>query len=151
MALIKWDPFDEIISLQDKIERVFEDSLRAMGGIKRREEMAKPIWAPLVDIYETPDSVVVKAELPGIKPEEVDVQLSGDVLTIKGERKQEKEEKGKHFHRIERAYGSFQRSFTIGVPVKEKEIKATYKDGLLEITLPKAEEVKPKQIKIKVE
>lgn len=147
MPLMKWEPFEELVSLQDRINKIFEESFPR----SRKEGLMRGGWTPPVDIAETADALLIKAEIPGIKPEEIDIQITGDTLTIKGERKQEKEEKGKNYHRIERSYGSFHRSFSLGIPVKEKEVKATYKDGILEINIPKAEEAKPRQIKIKVE
>ena len=103
-----------------------------------------------VDIKENPETVVVRAEIPGIKGEDIKINLHENQLTIQGERKQETEEKGDRFIRVERSYGSFYRAFSVGVPVKADEIKASYKDGILEVVLPKEEKAKPKEIQIEV-
>lgn len=107
-------------------------------------------WAPVVDVAETKDEVIVRAEVPGMTKEEISVTLQDDVLTLRGEKKQEKTEKEADFHRIERSYGSFVRSFTLPTLVQTDKVKAAYKDGVLTVTLPKAEEVKPKEISISV-
>lgn len=108
-------------------------------------------WFPMVDIVETKDEVVVKAEIPGMTKEDITVALQDNVLTLRGEKKQEEEEKGKTFHRVERCHGSFSRSFTLPVAVQAGRVKATYRDGILQIMLPKAEEVKSKEIPISVD
>lgn len=143
MPIVRWDPFSDMVQLRDEIGRWFE-------GVTERERGGKKsaIWAPEVDIKETDKEVVLKADLPGMKMEDIDVSVDEDQLVIKGERKEEKEEKEKGYIRVERSYGSFYRSFNIGVPVKSDQIKATYKDGVLEINLPKAEAKKPKKIAI---
>jgi len=108
-------------------------------------------WGPVVDVVENADSVTVKAELPGIDPKDVDISVSGDTLTIKGEKKEEKEEKGKSFYRVERTYGSFCRSISLPTGVEADKAKADYKDGVLSVTLPKSEKVKAKKIPIKTD
>jgi HSP20 family protein len=108
-------------------------------------------WVPALDVKETKDNIVVTAEIPGLSPKEVEVSISGDLLTIKGEKKQEKEEKDESYHLIERRYGAFSRSIRLATDVDTKNIKATHKDGVLTITLPKSEKAKEKQIKINVE
>ena len=105
-------------------------------------------WSPAVDIYENKDSLVIKAELPGIEQDKIDVSVQGDLLTIKGERKKESEVKEENYYRLERVSGSFQRSFTLPANVDATKISAAYKGGILELKVPKAEEAKPKQIKI---
>ena len=147
MSLVRWDPFADMAKLRDQVDRLFAQSLTRTG----HEPASTRTWAPNVDIVETEHALILHAELPGMKPEEIAIQMEGDTLTIKGERKFEHEEKRKQFVRIERAYGTFQRSFTLGIPVKSQDIHAMYRNGVLEITLPKAEEVKPKQIQIQVE
>jgi HSP20 family protein len=107
-------------------------------------------FVPALDVSENDDEFVVKAELPGIDPKEVDINLTGDLLTIKGDKKDEKEEKGENFHTIERSYGSFSRSFQLPCDVQEDKIEAHYKDGVLDLRLPKAENAKRKSVKIKV-
>jgi len=108
-------------------------------------------WTPPVDIYETENEIVVTAELPGVKQEEISIELEGNALTISGERKQEPARAGENYHRVERVYGRFQRSFTLDIPVDQGKVTATYKQGILAIHLPKAEEAKPRQIKVRVE
>ena len=122
------------------------DGLFAPGVIRFTEQ-----WAPVVDISETKDDVIVKAEVPGIDKDDISVTLEDHVLTLRGEKKEEKEEKGKAFHKVERTYGSFVRSLKLPTLVQEDKVKASYKDGILNITLPKAEEVKPKEISISVD
>jgi HSP20 family protein len=116
-----------------------------------RPEWTEGVWSPSVDVSETKDNVVIKAEIPGMTKDDVKISIQDNVITLKGEKKQEKEEKDANYHRIERSYGSFCRSFTLPAAVKADKIKATYKDGILNVTLPKTEEVKPKEIPINVE
>lgn len=113
-------------------------------------ERIREEWVPWVDVSETKDSYVVKAELPGLEAKDVDVSVSGDVLTIKGEKKKEEEEKGEHHHYVERSYDSFQRSFQLPAGVKSDKIDATFEKGVLKITLPRKEEAKKKEIQVKV-
>jgi HSP20 family protein len=117
----------------------------------RNLEVLREEWLPSVDIAETKDDLIVKAEVPGMTKEDISISLSDNVLTLRGEKKKEKEEKGKTFYRTERCYGSFVRSFTLPAPVLANKVKAVYKDGVLEITLPKSEQVKAKEIPIVVE
>jgi len=114
------------------------------------EDSAFMAWTPAVDIAEHDDEYLVKVELPGVNKEDVKITIESNVLTIRGEKKQEKETKKENYHRVERNYGSFQRSFTLPSTVKSDKIDASYKDGILSISLPKAEEAKPKQIEVKV-
>ena len=146
MALIKWEPLREI-------EDMFDRYTRAMGwpSIRGQELITTGDWSPRVDISETDNEFVVKAEIPEVKKEDVKVSVDNGVLTIQGERKQEKEEKGKKFHRVERFYGSFVRSFTLPDNVDETKVKATFKDGMLNLQIPKTAETKPKAIEVKVE
>jgi len=146
MSLIRWDPFGEMNQLRSQVNTLFEQMLTRGGG----ELNTTQAWAPSVDIWETETAIVLHVEVAGIKPEDIDVSITGDTLTIKGERKAQKEEKGKQYVRIERSYGAFQRSFTLGVPIDQTGVKAQSKDGVLEVTLPKREEVKPKQVKVEV-
>ena len=106
------------------------------------------LWAPVVDVSETKDAIVLEAELPGIKKDEIDIQLNGDTLVLRGERKFEQTQRGEQFHRIERQYGAWQRSFQIEVPIDAQNVAANYENGVLTVTLPKAEAVKPRQIQI---
>lgn len=147
MNLVRWDPFSDMAHLRDQVNRLFEQSI----GVNGREPLSTRTWAPLVDIEETKDALVVHVELPSVKPEEISIQVEGSTLTIRGERKFEKEENSKQFVRIERSYGAFQRSFNLGVPIKADEVSAQFCSGVLEVTLPKADEVRPKQIPVKVD
>ncbi len=145
-SLIRWQPFDELVSLRDAMDRVFEDSF-----IRPRWGWMAPMGAAnlAIDMYETKDEVVVKAALPGIKPEEVQVSITGNTLTIKGESKEENEVNEKDYIRKERRYGSFTRSVTMPSGLKADKAEATFEDGVLTLKVPKSEEVKPKTIKIK--
>ena len=149
MALVRWRPFRDLVSIQDEMNRVFNDSF---GRVPSRfdTELSHSEWSPSVDISETKDEIVVKAEVPGMNKDDIKITLQDNVLTLKGERKQEKEEKDTNFYRMERYYGSFARSFSLPTVVQADKIKASYKDGILNITLPKTEEVKPKQIPIEI-
>lgn len=141
----RWDPFRELSALQDRINRIFNEQLS-----RGEPEQAGKAWAPVVDILESDSDLIVRAEIPGVKRDDIDVQVTSESLTIRGERKFDEESKDKYL-RVERAYGPFSRSFSIGVPVQADKVKATYRDGVLEIVVPKAEEVKPKKIEIKTE
>ncbi len=143
MDLIRWDPFRELSTMRDQMDRVMDSFFR--GGSPRGDG-----WAPDLDISETEEEILVKADLPGLEEKDLSISLSGTSLLIKGERKDEKEEKGKHFHRIERSYGSFQRSVDLPAAVDANSIRAEYSKGVLEIHLPKKPEVKPRQIPINV-
>jgi HSP20 family protein len=112
------------------------------------EEMAQGAWIPAVDIYETKESIVLNVELPGVTKEDIALEVKDSTLTIKGEKKLEKNVKEENFHRLERSYGSFTRAFTLPSTVQQDKVKAKFRDGILEIMLPKAEEAKPKQIKV---
>jgi HSP20 family protein len=155
MSLIRWNPNREIdrwpsdfFGVQREINRLFDDFFR--GGTQADESFNSSYWTPAVDISERDTEYVVKMELPGVNKDDVKINLESNILTIKGEKRQEKEEKEKNLHRVERSYGSFQRSFTLPTSVKSDKIDAVFKDGILSITLPKQEEVKPKQIEVKV-
>jgi HSP20 family protein len=145
MALVKWDPWLEI-------DDMFDRYTRAVGLPRNGDQkvVAKGDWAPRVDIAETDKEFVIKAEIPEVRKEDVKVTVDDGVLTIRGQRKQE-EENGKKFHRVERYYGSFTRSFTLPNNVDETHVKASFKDGMLKLHVQKTEEVKPKAIEVKVE
>lgn len=148
MAVIRWTPFRELSTVQDRMNKLFEDVMKA--PYRPDEGLSASAWAPAVDIYETDKEIVLKAELPEMLEKDIDIKVEDNVLSITGERRMEKEVKEENYHRIERAYGSFNRSFTLPRTVDREGIKAAYKDGVLKVTLPKKEEVKPKQIKIDV-
>ena len=144
MAISRWDPFRDLSMLQDRMNRLFEDAGR---GWRPDEPSATTTWSPAVDIYETENEIMVQAELPGVDRKDIGLNLENNVLTLKGERRFEKETQ-ENYHRIERSYGGFSRAFSIPAIVDEERIRADYKDGILKISLPKKEQVKPKQIKI---
>lgn len=146
--LVRWEPFRDLVSLREAMDRLFEESVvrPSAGWITPRgaETLA-------VDMYETDDDVVVKSAIPGIDPDDLDISITGDTLTIKGETKIEEEVEEESYICRERCYGTFSRTLTIPVQVVADEADAEFKDGILTLTLPKAEEVKPKSIKIKAE
>jgi HSP20 family protein len=142
----RWEqPFRGATTLQEQINRVFGDVVGRTG-----EESNLTAWAPAVDIYETENELVVKADLPDVNPQDLDIRVEGNILTIRGERKFATKVKEDNYLRIERAYGSFSRSFSLANSVKSEAIKAEYHDGVLTLSLPKREEAKPKQIKVNV-
>lgn len=143
-----WDPFKELEDVQNRLSRIFGRPVAGKGGGK--EEMTVAEWSPLVDISEDEKEYLVKAELPDIKKEDIKLSVHENVLSISGERKYEKEEKGKKYHRVERAYGSFLRSFTVPEDADAGRISAECKDGMLKVHLPKSEKAKPKSIEVKV-
>ncbi len=145
MKLAKWDPFREMEDMFDRYSRAIDRPRRGS-----QEVLAAGDWAPRVDIAETDTEFTIKAEIPEVKKEDVKVTVDSGVLTIRGERKQEKEEKDKKFHRVERYYGSFTRSFSLPDNVDESKIEASFKDGMLNLQIPKTEAAKPKAIEVKV-
>ena len=144
-TLTRWEPFRGATTLQDQVNRLFNDVFEGQGG-----ESSLTAWAPAVDIYETEYELVVKADLPDIKPEELDIRVENNILTIRGERKFEKQVNENNYLRVERAYGSFSRSFSLANSVNSEAIKADYQNGVLTLSIPKREEAKPKQIKVNV-
>lgn len=145
MDIVHWEPVRELVNMRRAMDRMFDDTL--VRPTRLISETLKEIEAP-IDMYQTDNDVVVKASLPGVKPDEVDISIIGDTLTIKGEHREEKEEKKKDYLYRERTYGSFSRSVLIPVSVQADKANALFEDGVLTLTLPKAEEIKPKQIKI---
>jgi len=145
MAIVRWDPFRDLNLLQDRMNRLFEDAGRTW---RTDEPAATTTWSPSVDIFETEGEIVVKAELPGMDRKDIQLNLENNILSLRGERKFTKETKDENYHRIERSYGVFSRSFSIPATVDEEKIRADYKDGVLKIFLPKKEQARPKQIKI---
>lgn len=141
----RWDPFRDLSILQDRINRLFNEQ-----ASRAEAEKGSRAWAPVVDILETDNDLVVRAEIPGVNKDDIDIEVTSESLSIRGERKCPDCDKEK-FLRIERPYGPFERSFTIGVPVQADKVKATYRDGILEVVIPKAEEVKPKKIEVQAE
>lgn len=150
MNIIRWDPYSELTSLADRVHRAFGRFGLPTTGL-RDEELSLGTWMPPVDIAEEKDRITLTAELPGFQPDQVEVQMEGGVLTLKGERKMEEEKEGRNYHRVERSYGQFVRSFTLPNNVDRDAINARFADGLLTIELPKREEAKPRQIQITAE
>nr|MBI3613210.1 Hsp20/alpha crystallin family protein [Nitrospirota bacterium] len=148
-AITRWDPFKELEDMQSRLNTMFGRAPVRKGGDKE-EALTVAEWAPLVDISEDDEEYLIKAELPEVKKEDIKLTVDEDVLTITGERKYEKEEKGKKYHRVERAYGSFMRSFTLPEDADASKVSADCKDGLLKVHLPKSEKAKPKSIEVKV-
>ena len=148
-AITRWDPFRELDELQTRLSALFGRAPGRKNGSKD-EALAVAEWAPVVDIVEDENEYLIKAELPEVKKEEVKVTVQDDVLTISGERMFEKEEKGRKYHRMERAYGSFARSFTLPEDADGEKVAAEFKDGVLKVHLPKSEQAKPKSIEVKI-
>jgi len=149
MAIVRWlDPFRDLTSIQERMNQIFEDALARSRG--RDEGLRTGMWTPAVDIYEENDAVVVKAELPGVEKDQISVEVKDGILTLRGERKFERDVKEESYHRIERAYGTFLRSFSLPVSVDQDQVKATFRDGVLEVELPKKEQAKAKQIKVDI-
>ena len=146
-GIVRWDPFNEMVSLRDAMSRLFEDSFIRPGAWPTSLEGTA--WTLPLDVIETKDDILVKASVPGLKPEEIDISVTGGALTIKGEtRSEQKVEEGSYI-RQERRYGSFQRTITLPADVVADKAKAEFESGVLTLTLPKAEEAKPKTIKVK--
>jgi len=144
--LVKWNPFYEMNTLQKEINKLFTSAQEGGGEASSLEKRG---WVPEVDICENEHDIRVMVAIPGMEQKDIDVSLEDNQLVIKGEKKLEKEDKGKNYIRREISYGSFYRAFTVSTHVKENEIKANYKSGVLEIILPKEEKAKPKKIEIK--
>jgi HSP20 family protein len=145
MAIVRWEPFRDLVTAQDRLNRVFNETFSRFfdegeGGLQG--------WSPAVDIFETDNSVVVKAEMPGVDPKDIEARIQDGTLYLKGERKFKNEVKKENYHLVERSYGSFTRSFILPTSVDSDNVKAEYKDGVLTLTLRKKEEAKPKIIKI---
>lgn len=150
-ALTRWNPWREMEELQRRLWSVFDWSpLRRTSLTTDEENITVPEWAPAVDIIEDEKEYLIKVELPEVQKDDVKVTVEGGTLTISGERKAEKEEKGRRFHRLERFYGRFERSFTIPDDAEADNVKAEFKDGVLRVHLPKSEKARPKQIEVKV-
>ena len=153
MALVKFNPVRDLLDIEREFNRMF-NTLGSRFGVTKKEdvdeEYENAVWMPLTDIYEDNDNFYLKVDLPGIKKDDVKISYADGALTISGERAEEKETKDKKFHRIERSFGKYYRSFNIPKEIKEDKINAEFKDGQLSITIPKADEVKPKEIEIKV-
>lgn len=144
----RWDPFKELEEMEKRLSTWFGHPAARRDGEKEALTVAE--WSPLVDISEDEKEYVIKAEIPEMKKEDIKISVQDNVLSISGERKYEKEEKGKKYHRVERAYGSFIRSFTLPEDADASKVNAEYKDGVLKVHLSKSEKAKPKAIEVKV-
>jgi HSP20 family protein len=148
MSIVRYDPFRDLRSLQEEVNRLFT------GGMPRtfdEEGIARGAWSPSVDIYENKEQIVLEAELPGMKREDFDLSVENNVITLRGQRQFEKNDESDNYHRVERAYGSFTRSFTLPNTVTAEGANAEYKNGVLRVTLPKREETKARRIEVKGE
>lgn len=146
MSIVRYDPFRDLRTLQEEVNRLFSTNLtRAFDD----EGIGRGAWAPSVDIYENKDQIVLEAELPGMKQEDFDLSVENNVITLRGERKFEKTDETDNYHRVERSYGSFTRSFTLPQTVTAEGATAEYSNGVLRVTLPKREETKARRIEIK--
>jgi len=145
MAIIRWDPFRDLVTLRERMNRLFEDAFTSRGEEK---DLVASSWSPSVDIYETENEIVLTAEVPGVDEKNIEIKLEDNTLSLKGERTFEKETKEENYHRIERAYGSFYRSFTLPRNIDQDNIKAESENGILRISMPKKPELKPKKVKI---
>jgi len=147
MNIVRYDPFRELRSLQDEMNRLFSTSFSRSGSSD--DQIMRGAWNPSVDIFENQNQIVLEAELPGMKPEDVEISIENNVLTLHGERKFEKKDESDNFHRVERSYGSFTRSFTLPPTVTSEKASAEFENGVLHLTLAKREEAKPRRIEIK--
>jgi HSP20 family protein len=150
MPIVRWDPFREVVSLQSRLNSLFQNYGQTDygRGPSDGEALTAASFAPPVDIYEDDQKLVLKLEVPGVKQEDLDIQVEGRTLTVRGERKFSSEEKEENFHRVEHRYGTFARSFTLPNTVDAENVKATYDAGVLQLELAKKAEAKPRQIKI---
>lgn len=147
MALVKWTPFGDLSTFRREMDRLFD---RFVGEMPRLD-LPGMGWTPHLDVTETKESLVIKAELPGLDVKDLDIHISGNTLTLKGEKRQTKEEKDEHHHLVERSYGAFTRTVELPATVAADKVKAVFKNGVLTIALPKTEEAKQKSIAIEVE
>lgn len=145
MSIRRWDPFADMAQLREQVNNLFEQSILRFG----QDPCAAQTWSPMVDIFESAEQIGIRLDVAGMNPADIDIQISGDTLTIKGERQLANDQR--KYVRIERSYGPFQRSFTLGMPIDQDGIHASYRTGVLEILLPKREETRPRQVKIDVQ
>jgi HSP20 family protein len=146
MAIVKYNPIRDLRTMQEQMNRLLDMAWNREIG----EELGEGVWQPAVDIYEDENSVIIKAEVPDIDQKDIEVRIEDNTLTLRGERKHNKEVKKENYHRVERYYGQFQRSFSLPHSIDQEKVKATCDKGVLTITLPKREETKPKQINVEV-
>lgn len=145
MAIIRWDSFRDMNMLREKMNRLFEDAFTGRG---EEREIATSTWSPAVDIFENENELVLTAEIPGIDEKDLEIKIEDNTLTLKGERKFEKETKEENYHRIERSYGSFYRAFTLPHSVDAEKVQAEHENGVLKISMPKRQELKPRTVRI---
>jgi HSP20 family protein len=145
MSLVRWSPIRSSFTPQLELNRLVDEFLG-----RRFDAESPTVWQPVVDIEESPEAYVLRAELPGMRLEDIKITVADNSLSIRGEKRRLEETKGTTYHRVERAYGSFERSFSLGHAVAADKIEATYRDGVLEVSIPKAEEAKAREIQIKV-
>ena len=152
MTLVKFNPVRELMDVEREFNKIFNSWGNRFGISKKEddEEYENAVWMPLTDIYEDNDNYFIKADLPGVKKDNLKISYTDGILSLSGERSEEKETKDAKCHRIERSFGKYYRSFNLPKEIKEDKIKAEFKDGQLTVTVPKADEVKPKEIEIKV-
>ena len=148
MTLVKWEPFRDLMQMQDRMTRMFDETL---SRIWKEEGMAREVWSPPVDILERRDELVLNVDLPDVNQNEIDIKVDENTLMIRGARKFIKETSDETYIQIERPYGTFQRSFNLTRMIDQQKIRASYKDGVLRIVLPKREEIQPKQIPVETE
>jgi HSP20 family protein len=146
MPLVRWTPMGNLQAFQHEMNRMFNEFFH--GGNGKEASARISTWTPSVDIYETDDALVIKTELPGVSKDDVSIDVHENTLTLRGQRKHEAEVKDEHYHRVERAYGSFQRSFVLPTMIDYEKVQATFKDGVLELHLPRLESAKPRRIAI---
>jgi HSP20 family protein len=148
MAIVRWDPFRELDVMQDRMRRLFGDAYRQVDD----DVMRRGVWVPPVDIFDSGShELVIKAELPDMSKDEIEITVENNTLTLHGEKRMDSSVKEEQYHRVERAYGSFSRSFSLPPTVDASKVKADYRNGVLTITLPLREEAKPKQIQVQVQ
>jgi HSP20 family protein len=148
MSIVRYDPFRDLRTLQEEVNRLFTGSMpRGFDD----EGIARGAWSPSVDIYENKEQIVLEAELPGMKRDDFDLSVENNIITLRGQRQFEKQDESDNYHRVERSYGSFTRSFTLPNTVSAENANAEYKNGVLRVTLPKREETKARRIEIKAE
>ena len=149
MAVIRWTPFRELTTMQERMNKLFEDVMKSPH--RSDEGLSNPNWAPAVDIYETDKEIVMKAELPEMQEKDIEIKVEDNILILSGERKMEREVKEENYHRIERAYGSFTRSFSLPDDADGDKVTANFKDGVLRVQVQKSEKARPRAIEVKVD
>ena len=150
MSIMRWDPFDEVTTLRRSMERMLDDVFTPRRVPTARDRNGVVVWEPAVEMFETEGEVIVRAELPNSDPKDIDITVTPDAVTLKGETKRETEQKDRNYYRRELRYGTFTRTLPLATEVKGADAQATYKDGVLEIRIPKSERMKPTSVKVQV-